>query len=134
VAVGHGLVWEQVYAELFAPPAGSSPAPPDVRWAGGRAYEPTWRDPLTPGRVAGAEASGVRFLGHREKPPTRTALRRLRHLRVPRTVRVPPLGNGGRRSAPPIVATTPGFREVVEGRPDGCSFPSVCGRSGGGDA
>jgi glycosyltransferase involved in cell wall biosynthesis len=66
-AVGR-LVWEKGYAELFAAAKRLLARRADLAVVVAGPFDADKGDPLTPADVAAAEASGVRFLGHRDDP------------------------------------------------------------------
>jgi glycosyltransferase involved in cell wall biosynthesis len=66
-AVGR-LVWEKGYAELFEAAKAILATRDDVTFVVAGPFDPDKGDPLSPDDVASAEASGVRFLGHRDDP------------------------------------------------------------------
>ena len=66
-AIGR-LVWEKGYAELFVAASRILADRDDVTFLVVGGFDPDKGDPLTRADIAGAEASGVRFLGHRSDP------------------------------------------------------------------
>jgi len=122
-AVGR-LVWEKGYAELFAAAGRLLARRRDVAVVVAGPYDADKGDPLTPADVAAAEASGVRFLGHRDDPERLYAAFDIYVLASHREG-FPRSAMEAAASALPIVATDiRGCREVVEDGRTGLLVPA----------
>jgi len=121
-AVGR-LVWEKGYAEFFTAARRLRARRPELVVLVAGAFDADKGDPLTPADVAAAQASGVRFLGHRDDPERLYAALDIYVLASHREG-FPRSAMEAAASGLPIVATDiRGCREVVEPGRSGLLVP-----------